>query len=85
MFRFNIDAGKDAIHAENTDDISLGFIYIGGGTIKAEAEGDGIAAGAYMQIADGTIDILVGGGSENGSNEHSDNFGGFKGGVVKRP
>ena len=80
MFRFNIDAGKDAIHAENTDDISLGFIYIGGGTIKAEAEGDGIAAGAYMQIADGTIDILVGGGSENGSKEHSDNFGGFMGG-----
>ena len=80
MFRFNIDAGKDAIHAENTDDISPGFIYIGGGTIKAEAEGDGIAAGAYMQIADGTIDILVGGGSENGSKEHSDNFGGFMGG-----
>ena len=76
----NIDAGKDAIHAENTDDNSLGFIYIGGGTIKAEAEGDGIAAGAYMQIADGTIDLLVGGGSENGSKEHSDNFGGFMGG-----
>ena len=76
----NIDAGKDAIHSENTDDTSLGFIYIGGGTIKAEAEGDGIAAGAYMQIADGTIDLLVGGGSENGSKEHSDNFGGFMGG-----
>ena len=76
----NIDAGKDAIHTENTDDTSLGFVYIGGGTIKAEAEGDGIAAGAYMQIADGTIDLLVGGGSENGSKEHSDNFGGFMGG-----
>jgi len=76
----NIDAGKDAIHAENTDDTSLGFIYIGGGTIKAEAEGDGIAAGSYMQIEDGTIDLLVGGGSENGSKEHSDNFGGFMGG-----
>ena len=35
---------------------------------------------AYMQIADGTIDLLVGGGSENGSKEHSDNFGGFMGG-----
>ena len=75
-----IDAGKDAIHCENTDDAEKGFIYIGGGTIKAEAEGDGIAAGAYMQIADGTIDLLVGGGSENGSKEHSDNFGGFMGG-----
>ncbi|MBQ4560060.1 MAG: carbohydrate-binding domain-containing protein [Tyzzerella sp.] len=76
----NIDAGKDAIHAENIDDTSLGFVYIASGTIKAEAEGDGIAAGAYMQIADGTIDLLVGGGSENGSKEHSDNFGGFMGG-----
>ena len=76
----NIDAGKDVIHCENTDDTSKGFIYISSGTINGEAEGDGIAAGAYMQIADGTIDLLVGGGSENGSKEHSDNFGGFMGG-----
>lgn len=76
----NIDAGKDAIHAENTDDASLGFIYISSGNIKAEAEGDGIHASAYMQIADGTIELLVGGGSENGSKEYSDSFGGFMGG-----
>lgn len=75
-----IDAGKDAIHAENTDDTSLGFIYIASGNIKAEAEGDGISAGAYMQIEDGTIDLLVGGGSENGEKQSSDNFGGFMGG-----
>ncbi len=72
-----IDAGKDAIHAENTDDSSLGFIYISSGKIKADAEGDGIDAGAYLQIADCTIDLLVGGGSENGSKEHSDSFGRF--------
>jgi len=75
-----IDAGKDAIHAENTDDASLGFIYIASGTIKAEAEGDGIAAGAYMQIVDGTIDLLVGGGAENGTKASSGNYGGFMGG-----
>lgn len=74
-----IDAGKDAIHCENTDDTSLGFIYIASGNIKAEAEGDGISAGAYMQIEDGTIDLLVGGGSENGEKQSSDNFGGFMG------
>lgn len=77
---FTIDAGKDAVHAENTEDTSLGFVYISSGNIKAEAEGDGIAASAHMQIADGTIDLLVGGGSENGSKEHSDFFGGFMGG-----
>ena len=75
-----IDAGKDAIHCENTDDTSFGFIYMASGDIKAEAEGDGIAAGAYMQIEDGTIDLLVGGGSENGEKQSSDNFGGFMGG-----
>lgn len=75
-----IDAGKDAIHCENTDDTSLGFIYMASGNIKAEAEGDGISASAYMQIEDGTIDLLVGGGSENGEKQSSDNFGGFMGG-----
>lgn len=75
-----IDAGKDAIHCENSDDATKGFIYISGGTIKAEAEGDGIAASAYMQIEGGNIDLLVGGGSENGSKAHSDHFGGFMGG-----
>lgn len=77
---FTIDAGKDAIHCENTDDTEKGFVYISGGTIKAEAEGDGIAASAYMQIEDGSIDLLVGGGSENGSKSRSDGFGGFMGG-----
>ena len=75
-----IDAGKDAIHAENKDDATKGFVYLSGGSIKAEAEGDGIAAGAYMQITSGTIDLVVGGGSENGTKEHSDFFGGFMGG-----
>ncbi len=76
----NIDAGKDVIHCENTDDTSKGFIYISSGSINGEAEGDGIAASAYLQIEGGSFDLLVGGGSENGSKEHSDNFGGFMGG-----
>ncbi|MBE6750810.1 MAG: carbohydrate-binding domain-containing protein [Ruminococcaceae bacterium] len=76
----NIDAGKDAIHSENNDDNSKGFIYISSGTIKGEAEGDGIAASSYMQITNGTINLLVGGGSKNSTKEHSDSFGGFMGG-----
>ncbi len=75
-----IDAGKDAIHCENSEDTAKGFIYISSGAMKAEAEGDGIAASSYMQIAGGNIDLLIGGGSENGTKEHSDNFGGFMGG-----
>lgn len=75
-----IDAGKDAIHAENTDDNTLGFVYVSGGSIKGEAEGDGISASYYVQIEDGTIELLTGGGSENGTKEHSDSFGDFMGG-----
>ncbi len=78
--KLTIDAGKDGIHCENTDDASLGFIYISDGTMNIEAEGDGIAAGAYVQIENGTFDLLVGGGSENGSNISSGNYGGFMGG-----
>ena len=77
---FGIDAGKDVIHCENTDDTSKGFIYISSGTINGEAEGDGIAASAYLQIEGGSFDLLVGGGAENGSKASSGNYGGFMGG-----
>ena len=76
----NIDAGKDLIHCENTDDTSKGFIYISSGSINGEAEGDGIAASAYLQIENGNLDLLVGGGAENGSKASSGNYGGFMGG-----
>lgn len=75
-----IDAGKDGIHAENNEDTSLGFIYISGGALKLESEGDGISAGATMQIEGGSFDILTGGGSENGAKQNSDSWGGFMGG-----
>lgn len=75
-----INAGKDGMHAENNDDSSLGFVYISGGTMTIEAEGDGVSAGAYMQIADGVFQITAGGGYENGSQESSDSWGGFGGG-----
>ncbi len=78
--KLTVDAGKDGIHCENTDDTSLGFIYISDVTMNIEAEGDGIAASAYVQIENGTFDLLVGGGSENGSNASSGNYGGFMGG-----
>lgn len=75
-----IDAGKDGIHCENSDDASLGFVYVSNGTINLEAESDGISAGAYIQIENGSFDFLIGGGSANGSKASSDNFGGFMGG-----
>lgn len=75
-----IDSGKDGIHAENDEDTSLGFVYIAESTFDIEAEGDGISSGAYMQLENGTFQILAGGGSENGANESSQSWGGFRGG-----
>lgn len=78
-----LDAGKDGIHAENNDDASLGFVYISGGTFAIEAEGDGISAGAYLQITDGAYDLLAGGGSVNGESQSSTSWGGFRGGPME--
>ncbi len=78
--QLTIEAGKDGMHAENDDDSSLGFVYISNGVIDIEAEGDGISAGAYMQIEDGTFQILAGGGYENGESESSESWGVMGGG-----
>ena len=75
-----IDAGQDGIHAETTDDTTLGFVYLSGGTVKVEAEGDGISAGAWLQLQNGEYDLLCGGGYENGTKANSGGYGGFMGG-----
>ncbi len=53
------DAGKDGIHSENNDDNTKGYVYIESGIFKIESEGDGISAGNYLQVKNGTIDILA--------------------------
>lgn len=73
-------AGKDGLHCENSDDASLGFVYIQSGSLALQAEGDGISAGSYLHIAGGEFEITSGGGSENGQKQASDNWGGFMGG-----
>ncbi len=74
------DAGKDGIHVENVEDASKGFVYISSGSLTIESEGDGISSSSYLQIMDGTFQIHAGGGYENSTKEHSDNFGQFGGG-----
>ena len=82
---FTVASGKDGIHAENTDDASLGFVYIESGSFALTAEGDGISAGAAMTILDGSFAITCGGGSENGTKQTSDHWGGFGGGGGMMP
>lgn len=77
--KLSITAGKDGIHAENSDDARLGFVYVSGGELDIQAQGDGISAGAYAWLEGGGFTLLCGGGSENGSKERSDLYGGFMG------
>ena len=40
---FTIESGKDAIHSENSEDESKGFVYLADGTYTLKADGDGIS------------------------------------------
>lgn len=69
---FDIIAGKDGIHAENSEDADAGFVYLENGTYRITASGDGISASGSCQIVDGDYTITTGGGSENGQQHTSD-------------
>ena len=62
---YTIVSGKDGIHAENTDDTSLGFVYLADGTFDITSDGDGISAGNWLQADGGVYTVKAGGGSEN--------------------
>lgn len=75
-----VEAGKDGIHCENADDAEKGFVYVEQGDFKITAQGDGISAGAYAKILNGSFTITAGGGSVNGNKSNSGSFGDFMGG-----
>lgn len=54
---FDISAQTDAIHSENADDASLGYVYIADGTFNLKAGSDGIEGTAVVQIDGGTFSI----------------------------
>lgn len=60
---FDIVSGKDAIHAENEDDATLGYVYIADGGFTLTADRDGISASGDMLIVNGDFSISTGGGS----------------------
>lgn len=76
---FTVTAGKDGFHGENKDDDSLGSVYLGGGSYRITADGDGISAGAILQIDGGDYTVTTGGGSANGKTHTQDQMGGFGG------
>ncbi len=61
---FTIDSGKDGLHSENSDDNSLGYVYIQGGDFTIDADSDGIQATTVLMIDGGTFDITASEGLE---------------------
>ena len=61
---FTISSSKDGLHCENSDDDSVGFIYIKNGTFNIKAKSDGIQATTYVQIDGGDITIQASEGIE---------------------
>ncbi len=55
----DINAGSDGIYAKNSDDDTLGYIYIGGGDITIQAGDDGLRAETVVQIDGGTVSITA--------------------------
>lgn len=61
---FTLSAGKDGLHAENSDDETLGSIYIAGGTFTINAADDAIHANTLLTLDGGAFDITAAEGLE---------------------
>lgn len=69
----------DAIKSTNSEDKSLGYVYVAGGVIDITSDGDGIVAETSMLIAGGTLNIRTGGGASSVSSSGKLEGGGFFG------
>ena len=61
---FEISSSKDGLHCENEDDDTLGWIWIGGGSLIVSAKSDGIQGTSFVQVDDGTLNIIASEGIE---------------------
>ncbi|MBO4925676.1 MAG: carbohydrate-binding domain-containing protein [Clostridia bacterium] len=59
-----LQAGTDGLHAENSDDGALGYVYIGGGSLSVNAGDDGIHGSSLVQIDGGSLEITAAEGIE---------------------
>ena len=61
---FNITTNKDGLHSENSDDDTVGYIYIKDGTFTINSASDAIQGTSYVQIDGGKLDITASEGIE---------------------
>ncbi len=57
---YTIKAGVDGIHVANSEDASLGYLYLSGGTLDVTAQSNGFDAGYFMQVDDGVLTVSAG-------------------------
>jgi len=57
--RVTIKTTKDGLHAENDEDSTLGYVYIGGGTLTVDAGDDAIHATTVLRVDSGTMDLTA--------------------------
>ena len=86
---FKIKTSGDGLHAENLENIDLGFIYAAGGSFDITAVLDGISASGDLKILSGSYKIFTGSGSQvyaaqnnrfNDSDYNAPSFKGIKSG-----
>ena len=79
-----VDAGGDGVKTTNTEDNTLGFIYIRNGSFTITSDGDGFSASTVFYAEDGEYSVVSGGGSADSAKSHADSFGrgGFGGGTM---
>lgn len=75
-----VNSGQDGIKSTNKTDTSKGFIYICGGTFDITAAQDGFQAETSFIADGGEFNVISGGGSENSTKTHNDDFGAVYGG-----
>lgn len=61
---FKINTSGDGLHAENLENMDLGFIYMAGGSFDITAGLDGISALGSLKILSGSYKIFSGDGSQ---------------------
>jgi hypothetical protein len=58
-----VTAAGDGLKSDNADDVTAGYVYLAGGTVRVSAGGDGVAAESDVIVGGGTVAVVSGGGS----------------------
>ena len=77
--KITVNAVGDGIKSTNSEDATLGYVYIEGGVFSITTDGDAIDAQTSMLISGGEYVIKTGGGSANVTSQGQMQGGGFFG------